>query len=62
MPSLPPYSEESLQYYLWGLRKGFLTPDIQIEDIEVPEEFEVIDWRNAGYPPMLPAIMPVARA
>jgi hypothetical protein len=38
MPYFPPYSEESLQYYLWGLRKGFLQPDYEVPDIEIPEE------------------------
>jgi len=38
MPYFPPYSEESLQYYLWGLRKGFLRPDYAVPDIEIPEE------------------------
>jgi hypothetical protein len=38
MPGFPPYSEEDLQFYLSGLGKGFLLPDIQIPDIVVPEE------------------------
>ncbi len=38
MPFFPPYSEESLQYYLWGWRKGFLRPNHWVPDIEIPEE------------------------
>src|SRR5262245_20410870 len=36
--SFPPYSEETLQYYLWGLRKGFLQPEFAVPDIKIPEE------------------------
>src|SRR5262245_5955296 len=38
MASFPPYSDESLQYYLWGLRKGFLRPERDVPEIEIPEE------------------------
>lgn len=54
MPSFPPYSEESLQYYLWGWRKGFLRPNYEVPDIEIPEEQTepyqkgILDGENYG--------------
>jgi hypothetical protein len=38
MPGFPPYSDEILQYYLWGVRKGFLMPEVQVPEIEIPKE------------------------
>lgn len=46
MATYPPYSEEALQYYLWGLRKGFLAPDVEVPDVEVPKEH--VDFYNEG--------------
>lgn len=37
MPGFPPYSEQSLQYYFWGLCTGFLRPEYEIQPLEVPE-------------------------
>ena len=38
MIPLPPYTEEGLQYYYWGMRAGFLRPEVTQDD-DVPEEF-----------------------
>jgi hypothetical protein len=46
MPVFPPYSDETLQYYLWGVRKGFVQPEYVVADDEVPEEQQ--EYYNAG--------------
>jgi hypothetical protein len=38
MPSFPPYSEQTFQYYVWGWRKGLLRPNCVIPEIESPAE------------------------
>lgn len=59
MPVFPPYSNESLQYYLWGLRKGFLMPDYEVPDIDISDDYLEIyyagirqgeDFAISGYP------------